>query len=114
MEDRVRKLYEAVKEIVSEETLTVENIVTVVVQVMTLVEKYPNMKGAEKKNLVLHTLKLFAENEITEEETRNQVSLLLDFTVPILIDTLVEVDRGEVKIRIPKSCGCLNLFCIRN
>jgi len=86
----------------SDSPLTKENITTIVINLMQLVEKYPDLTGEQKKLLVIHVIKKFIK-DITDKEEEEVLLTFVDIFLPTLIDTLVSVDKKEILIKIKKN-----------
>ena len=74
------------------------------VTLMQLVESITSLKGHGKKNLVIQVMEFLIMEQIRDDnEYKEQLSLLVKLTLPELIDTIVSIDRKEVKIKIKKG-----------
>lgn len=98
MDDAKQKLGDTLKSELKDSDLTPDNVVSVTLTLMKTVEGFSTLTGAEKKQLVLDTIKLFISNNTKEEDTSapNKYTLLftlLSTTLPILIDSFVSVDK---------------------
>ena len=88
--------------------------------VMTIIEQYPYLSGIEKKNIVIQVLKRLIKKElpkIVDVSEQNQVMINLALeTLPNIIDTLIGVSSGKVKVNEQTvATGCLALFsCLKN
>ena len=88
--------------------------------VMTIIEQYPYLSGIEKKNIVIQVLKRLIKKElpnIVNVSDENQVMINLSLeTLPNIIDTLIGVSSGKVKVNEQTvATGCLALFsCLKN
>lgn len=106
----VDDLYNAVVEISSSQEITTGTIVAVVLSLMQLVEKLPNMTGIQKKAAVIRALERFVQDKVQDAKTEQDLILLIQTTVPGLIDTLVSIDRNELQIKV-KSCFKKTFSC---
>lgn len=80
------------------------NITMYLVTLMQLTESITSLKGQDKKNLVIQVMEYLIMEQIRDDnEYKEQLSLLVKLTLPELIDTLVSVDRKELKIKIKKG-----------
>lgn len=82
--------------------VTKENITTIVINLMQLVEKYPDLTGEQKKKLVIHVVKKFIKDK-TDNEEEEVLLTFVDIFLPTLIDTLVSVDKKEIVIKLKKT-----------
>ena len=88
--------------------------------VMTIIEQYPYLSGVEKKNIVIQVLKRLIKQELPKivnvsDENQVMINLALE-TLPNVIDTLIGVSSGKVKVNEQTvATGCLSLFsCLKN
>lgn len=100
--DLVDKLYISLSELVKGKKLTTENAVQIAINLMQIVETYPNLHGKQKKALVLQVLKLFVRGNMDGDEERALLTFI-DLFLPTVIDTLVSVDKKEIAIKIKKG-----------
>lgn len=90
--------------------VTKENITTIVINLMQLVEKYPDLTGKQKKKLVIHVVKKFIEDK-TDNEEEEVLLTFVDIFLPALIDTLVLVDKKEIVIKLKKTFSSCFYCC---
>ena len=89
--------------------LSPSNVTMYLVTLMQLTESISSLKGQDKKNLVIRVMEYLIMEQIKDDnEYKEQLSLLVKLTLPELIDTLVSIDRKEMKIKIKK--GIRHLF----
>jgi hypothetical protein len=82
--------------------LTSENIVPVVIKLMQMIEKYTllyDIHGKQKKEVILDTLLTFVNDEYLSIEIKTTMRILLDTTIPSLIDSIILLDGNLVKIK---------------
>jgi len=82
--------------------VTKENITMIVINLMQFVEKYPDLSGNNKKNLVIHVVKNFIKDK-TDKEEEEVLLTFVDIFLPAVIDTLVSIDKKEMVIKIKKT-----------
>jgi len=88
------------------------NITIYLVTLMQLVESVTSLKGHTKKKLVIQVMEFLIMEQIRDDnEYKEQLSLLVKLTLPELIDTIVSIDRKEVKIKIKKDVRKLLSSC---
>lgn len=97
----VDEIYEKFTDIVGFKTITTANIIYLSVNLMQLVERYPDIKGKEKKAIVLDILKKYISDYEENEETEKSLLLFIDTVLPSTIDTMVSLDRSELVIKLP-------------
>ena len=79
------------------EELSVENIMKIIPELIKHVELYKDFTGEQKKSMVINMLKHLID--ITDGPGNDDLfDPILKRMVPSIIDTLVEVDKGKVKL----------------
>ena len=81
------------------------NIVHVVTELMKFIDNF-FIKGGDKKEIILTTLKKYLISENYDEQS---INLIIDVVCPELIDILVSVDKR--KIMIKKRLSCIFPWC---
>ena len=108
----ISRLYEDTKEIFENKEITSSNILTFVVSLMQIVENYDDLSGIGKKEVVIEFLNKIVEEKINDEKDLDNTKFLISTTVPVFIDTIISVDKKELKIKtekfIKKICKCFN------
>jgi len=83
--------------------ITMLNIITILTNLMHISEKYKTLTGSQKKMLVIDTLKKVINEQYgnsPDEYTEKQMLLILiDTSLPSIIDTLVSSINGEIKFK---------------
>lgn len=83
--------------------------------IMQAVEKYPELSGADKKDLVIIVLKRLVEEFDIGESEGEIIDILIDNAMPIVIDLVVSASKGElglnkismkIKKFFKKICKC--------
>lgn len=106
------RLYTELKAIIRENgKLTTSNIVTIVITLMQTVDSYGDVKGPEKKATVLHVLKRLINDTMNSDSDATAVTQLVDMTVPVLIDSLVSIDKKQIIIKTKKCLAKLFACC---
>ncbi len=90
---------------------TTENVPTVVVELMCLVDgkrtQQGRLSGSQKKDLVISTLHALVDEALADDGQENElVKTIIDVIGPTLIDTLVKVDTRKLKIKAKRCFGC--------
>lgn len=98
----IDKLYNSLSRIVEGEKINTTNVVSIVTNLIQIVEKYPDIKGEQKKLLLIHVLKNFVKNNLDDEE-KIAVLTFIDLFLPSVIDTIISVDKKEIVIKMKKS-----------
>lgn len=100
--DLIDKLYNSLSHLVKGKKLTTENAMEIGINLMQIVETYPDLHGKQKKALVLHVLKRFVKENMVGDEEKVLLTFI-DLFLPTVIDTLVSVDKKEFTIKIKKG-----------
>jgi hypothetical protein len=91
-------------EIIDGREITLENIMFIIPQYMTVAAKYVNLTGANKKKLIIHVLKTFIRNsQNINPEKKKDILMMFDFTIPITIDMLVSASKSEFVFKHKKN-----------
>ena len=90
------------------ESLSVDTIVDVVPELIKTADKYKNLAGIEKKQLVLDILKNIIDNTDGFGDDAI-IDSILKSLVPSIIDNLIKVDKKQIKLRNSNPC-CLSVF----
>jgi len=93
------------------EDVSVENLMKIIPELIRHVEMYKNFTGEQKRNMVINMLKHLID--ITDGPGNDDIfDPILKRMVPSIIDTLVEVDKGRLKLtgKKLKKLPCFTLF----
>ncbi len=111
-DEDVQRIYDAVKKIFVEKTITTSNVVVLAVQAMQIVEKIPDLTGGDKKNIVIKVVKLIVNEFELDDDSRATINLVIDTTLPVAIDMIVGASKGAfdlntLKVKLAKlRCCC--------
>jgi hypothetical protein len=97
----VNIMVENIKKSLNGGLLSPSSLVPILVNLMKIIEGFPQLKGVQKKDVILKAFKNFVAQNLSEGEKQN-IEPLIDLTLPTLIDTLVSVDKREMQIKIKK------------
>jgi hypothetical protein len=108
------KLYKELCAIADEQGgLTLYNIARITIQVMRLAQQFSTLKGAQKKDLVVFVIAKYVQEKVSDEQMARDLSLFIEMTLPSVIDSFVELNNGETRIKVRncltkffKKCGC--------
>mgnify|MGYP003337201416 CR=1 FL=1 len=82
-------------------------------KVAELVEKFKDIEGIEKKQLVLRVVELILEDKTIiidmEDSDREQIKTLVNLALPATIDLVIKATKGEIEIN--KKCNFLCFSC---
>ena len=105
---KVQKIYEAVCEAFPE-GISISNITKAVTSLMQIVGEIKAMRGSEKKAFVVDMLIHIIDTSPTGD-TLDVLSPFVIHNVPLLVDSLIEVEKGRLVFNT-KTKGCiLQLF----
>ena len=93
-------LYDTFIGVINEDDFNITKVIILVTNLMQAVEKYTELKGSEKKVIVLYVIERFIE--ATKNNTAKDVLNLAKPMLPELIDTIMNVDKRKIKIRAKK------------
>ena len=79
------------------------NITPLCVKLMKMISSYTDISGKDKKHIVLQTIKRIV-NETVPEANRYFIDPIIDATLPIIIDTLISVDKREIQFKLKQCC----------
>ncbi len=102
--DTFNQLYAHIKVIYTGK-LTPVSAIIVMSELIQLVEKYKTLTGQQKKNMVINVIKKLV-NEETEKYTLEEqaaLSLLINTTLPTMIDTTIDAINGLLKFTKDKT-----------
>ena len=107
----VSRLYDEIESMIDGKKIDAASIISIATLLMMTVEKYSDVKGIQKKEIVLAVLRKVVEEKIDDADERSSVLFLIEQTVPPVIDALVAVDKGQLKIKIQKGCKSIFSCC---
>lgn len=90
----VKNVSEIINEMYDMEEIKLENIPTLVVDIMKIVEGYNTLSGIEKKRLVIDTIKKIIDISNVTGTLEPIVLMMVDS----MIDKIIDVDRGNIVI----------------
>ncbi len=80
---------------------------------MKLAQQFSTLKGAQKKDLVVYVIAKYVQEKVSDEQLARDLSLFIEMTLPSVIDSFIELNNGETKIKVKnclikffKKCGC--------
>jgi hypothetical protein len=108
-----QNLYKELKDIIGTGEISRSNIVIILINLMQIVERYDKITGIQKKAIIISTLYDFIDDHIKDEEDKTQMKLLVQITMPTVIDSIISFDKSEVAINIQKKCSDVILKCLK-
>lgn len=109
MEEEFAKLQSHLNELLKEDDLNVANVVEFTLRLMMFAESFDKLTGPDKKNLILNVLTQYVQENVGDAKVL--VMELINFTIPPLIDTMIALDRGDLKIHLRKFCDKVKSGC---
>lgn len=99
--DKFEYIYQHVANI-HKEKITPANIVLIAAESIQLAEKCGDLTGNQKKTLVINVVKRLVNSQFDTDEDKNAMNLIIDFTLPSVIDNLVSAINGDLKFNKEK------------
>jgi hypothetical protein len=115
------RMLEKIRSSLNGTKLTNANIASLLILTMKSVETYKELSGSKKKSIVLYIIQKVAHDQyneyvkssnLSEEETKDLQDTIYftEIFLPVIIDTIISVDRKEIMIKLKKSfSSCLNI-----
>jgi len=116
MSEHAQQLFEKTKALFKEDHLNHTNVFKFLQLSMEIVELNEDLSGAQKKALVIETLKIAAKSLVPDEDEFVILEQFIDLFVNSAIDEIVEVSGNTVKINVKRSrfykcfTACSGLF----
>ncbi len=102
------RMYEEIKKAVGNGTLTPNNIIIILINLMQIADKYVDLKGAQKKAVVLEAILQLIDSEIEDESEKEKFKQFVLLTLPSVVDSFVKLDTNKLKIKSKR--GVLGIF----
>ena len=77
--------------------ITPTNFIIITTQLIQLVEKYKNLTGYQKKMVVISVIKKLVNSQFNTEDDKKAINLIINFTLPSIIDNLINAINGNLK-----------------
>jgi hypothetical protein len=90
--------------IVDEKKITSENIIFVVTNLMTVMHKYKNISGEQKKQSILFFISIIINKSDLNPDDKKQLIIIVETIVPGAIDVLIDVSKKKYILKYSKSC----------
>jgi len=115
------RMIEKIKASLNGNKLTNANIGSLVILSMKTIETYKEFSGSKKKAIVLYIIQKVACDQyneyiktanLSEEESKELQDIIsfVELFLPVMIDTMISIDKKEIIIKIKKSfTSCLNI-----
>ncbi len=99
--DGVEHLYNYIKS-THTETIDVTNIISIVTELIQLVEKYKSLTGPQKKMLVISVIRKLVNSQDISQNDKNTINIVIENTVPVVIDSLISAINGKLSFNKTK------------
>ena len=106
------RMYEELKKVVGDGKLTTTNVITILVSLMQTVDGYVDLKGAQKKAVVLEAILHLIEEEVQDVTEKEQFKQLVLLTLPSVVDNFVNLDKKKLKIKTKKVINSCLSCCL--
>ncbi len=104
---QVDQLYDQLSKMIGKNgNITTVNITSVAVSLMKIVEKYPQLTGEDKKNMVIMVLKKFIEEFVHDEEEKVLLECIIETVLPSMVDMFISLDKNIESIAKKKFASC--------
>jgi hypothetical protein len=105
------RMYEELKKIVGDGKLTTTNIIITLVSLMQTVDGYADLKGEQKKAVVLEAI-IHLIDETVQESDKASFKQLVLLTLPSVVDNFVKLDKKKLKIKTKKVISSFLRCCL--
>ena len=104
----VKRLYVDIRKLLADgETLDLKNIVSIATEASRIVERYPRLKGEQKKHVVCAALMRVAKEQTDDPDLLRYIEVSL----PVTIDMLISVSRNGFRIKLSTLEKFLSRCC---
>jgi len=106
---KINEVYHQVLGSIELEHIDISDLVDITTFTMQIVQKYPEMSGADKKSAVIDILtKLVNDSGLVPPEKRDGALSFVVHTLPNMIDTVVSAYQHKIKLKkVGQRCGCI-------
>jgi hypothetical protein len=110
----LEEMYKYIKSMYGNQ-ITTSNIVIITTQLIQVVEKYKTLTGNQKKMLVISTIKKLVNETVSNNDEKIALLLVIDNTVPYMIDGFIDAINGNIKFDKEKAKSCIRniFFCCK-
>lgn len=92
--------------------ITSNNISTVLLSLMQTVEDYNDVKGTDKRSLVLHALDLYIDDQTDNKGEIIELKNMINNTLPSVVDMIVGMSNGDVRLKLAQKTCSAFLACL--
>ena len=104
-------LFKGIQERYKYKGINMSNVTLVLIALMTEAGKFDKLTGSEKKEIVTEVLILMVD-ELPSDDIE-ELKPLLTTMIPVLINNIVDMKKGNIKINLKKTSKQL-LCCLKN
>lgn len=96
--DIVIKIIDFINNFLSNNKITNENIMYIIIELMKFIEIY-DIENVDKKEIVIYSLKKYINENINKVEEYNNINILINKYLNHIIDIIISIDSKKNKIR---------------
>lgn len=74
------------------------NIINIATGLMSIVEKYPNLKGKDKKQIVITVLQELVDDIVKDDTLAMTLNIIIENTMSVVIDRIIDASKGKLKL----------------
>ena len=109
---KIEQMVNYIKSTIGSEKINATNIVIISTNLMLIVEQYKDLTGYQKKMLVLDAIKKYINENVSDVQERISLMIIVDMTLPQVLDTLVTAINGDIKFEKEKVISWFKkVFC---
>ncbi len=103
-----QSLYDHIKKAVQDKKINADVILNITMLSIIFVETHKNLTGEQKKSLVLQAIRRLVDEAPLEPQTRSNLDLVVQLTLPGFIDGIIDASNGNLKLNgeCLKGCRC--------
>lgn len=109
-------IYEKLRKMISTKHVTINNVISIVGIAMQLVQQYPTLQGAQKKQIVKNVIYRLIDEIPMSEIDKMAVKAFLNSTLDKTIDYIISIANGEIDLlgeieKVVDKCSVLCAKC---
>jgi hypothetical protein len=93
----VDETYQAVRKMIADRAFTMNNLVSIGTIIMQVVDQYPNLKGQQKKDIVLQVAHNLVNEAPLDDAAKALINLAVDTTLNAAIEFIIMAKNGEIE-----------------
>ena len=107
----LEELYNYSKSVIDMNNITTITLITLMNKLIQIVEKYKELTGNQKKNLVIDTITKLINENISDDMEKLELLNFASILLPKIIDTMISAIYGEMSFTKDIKSNCFsNLF----